>query len=659
MSHYLRLTRGLNDKGELIPAGQDISSIIKKNPRKDFYLSLFRYEDEHLQHFQQTGSVKGITGLKTQRLVWDFDSKIDIELARKDTIELLARLVESGVPEEKLKVYFSGNKGFGVEVDINESLNRQEFVNIQFGLAGDLGSFDTTINNDSRIIRVPLTQHPESGLYKIPLSLDELASLSIEEIKEEAETPYGRSLLDVEPIDLPEILQERKKQQYKIVDNTPISNEKLTFDTNDLDLTKCPKWMAPERFALQEGFFMGSASTATGERNTAFLILAATYRNQGFSADHALGLLMATAERQAARTGEEPYTEEQMRREIVSTVFNPGWRGGIFPKDEPLLVATRERFGIVEDTPVDTDLVPINEVGDEFKSFARNIDRNTVKTGLKLLDDNVLITSGMMVSLLAAPGAGKTSFANLFVENLSMNGETTLYFSLDMYSNLLFARLMQKYSGYSMRDILDMFKEDSPDETLMKAYSEVLTNFSNVQFNFRSGPTVEEIEAEIIKYRDASGKAPKLVVIDYLEKVRGPFADATANSAYVASRLADIAKKHHLVLLLLVQPQKSAGDPREELTSYRKIKGASVIEQDSRVILTLSRPGYNPKDMSEDRFASISVVKNNMGSLSQLDFYWDGITGSFGELDPNGKKELKNLRENIAEQKAMEHGSDI
>jgi len=450
------------------------------------------------------------------------------------------------------------------------------------------------------------------------------------------------------------LIGELKTKMYKkIIDKTE-TKEIKGFDINDIDFSKCPKWMSKERYALQEGFFWGSENVNVGERNKAMLILAATYKNQGFSEDHALRLLEATAELQAQRTKEEIFSTERLQREIINEVYSPAWKGGIYPKDEPLLVMTRERFNIVDLDIIKLDLVKINDVGHEFASYAKNIDKNTVKTGLKSLDDAVLITSGMMVSLLAAPGAGKTSFANLFVENLSKTGENTLYFSLDMYKNLLFTRLLQKYSGYPMQRILNLYKEDRPDEKLQQAYSDVIANFENVYFNFRSGPTVEEIEQEIIAYKELSGKSPKLVVIDYLEKVKGPFSDATANSGYVASRLADIANKHHLVVLLLVQPQKIAGDPSDELTSYRRIKGASVIEQDSRVIMTLSRPGYNPKDQSRDRYASISVVKNNMGGLCQIDYKWEGVTGLLTDMNPEDKADLKELRDEIAKAKAEE-----
>lgn len=652
---YVRLSRSFTNN-ELIPL--DSSKIwkrIQENPESDHYISLYNYKDHHVKHFAENHSVEGIKDVTTSQLLWDFDSR-QLEDAQRDTKELCARLLEQGVPDDKIQIFFSGNKGFHVQLMIDENLTRQQFRNITFNLAKGLTTFDVRINDEPRVIRAPLTMHPESGLYKIPITLDNLNSLSIGDIKVMAVDTKDHSLYSII----------NKKWQFTLppeisdlkgIPADPVSSIKLEdikgFVEADLDFTQCPKWLSKERYALKEGYFYGSESVNTGERNIAFMILAATYRNQGFSEDETLSLLEITAQKQSKRTGEEVVDTNRLHREVVSAVYGTHWKGGTYPKDEPLLILTRSRFNLRE-TDININLVDINDVGADFQDFAKNIDKNTIKTGLKSLDDNVLITSGMMVALLAAPGAGKTSFANLFVENLSLAGENTIFFSLDMYKNLLFSRLLQKYSGYDMRKILHMYKNNNPDENLIKAYADVLKNYTRAHFNFRSGPTVEEIEQEIINYQQEKGQSAKLIVVDYLEKVRGPFSDATANSAYVASRLSDIAKKYHTTVLLLVQPQKSAGDPREELVSYRKIKGASVIEQDSRVILTMSRPGYDPKAMDQDKYATISVVKNNMGSLCQLDFGWHGVTGQLTELDAEQKRDLRALRKQLEEQKQVE-----
>lgn len=651
---YLALADGLNTR-KLVPANENILSIVKKNPTRDYYTSLFRYKDHHYEQFKKTASLAGIKDVKTKNLVFDFDDENNPSNAKADTLQLCNRLLDAGINEDAIQLYFSGNKGFNVAVNLNEELSRQEFVNIVFGLASDLKTFDVRINDEQRIIRVPFSKHPKSKLHKIPLVMEELATLPVGAIKELAKDLEGYDLSEfVEPeaISLTKSLNVLKTTMFKKVGVAELEDIK-GFDENDLDFSQCPKWLAPERFALQEGYFYGSESVSKGERNIAFMILASTFRNQGFSAEHTQALLEVTAEKQAKRTGEDPYTPEQLQREVINAVFSNSWKGGIYSSDEEILQITRKRFGIDEPS-IEIESVGIDDVGGGFIDFAKNIDKNRIFTGLESLDKQLVLTSGMLVALLAAPGAGKTSFANSFVETVNRNNENTLFFSLDMYKNLLFNRLLQKYSGYPFEKILNMYRDDEQDEVILNAYSQVVQNYSKVAFNFKSGINIDELELEVKKYTEKIGKSPKLVVVDYLEKIRSVYADSTASTSYVAGRLSDIAKKYDTTVLLLVQPSKmGGGDPRDEFKNYRAIKGSSSIESESRVILGMHRPGYDPTDSYRDKYASISILKNNTGGLGRLDYFWDGISGTLSELDREGRNDLKKLRDELENIKAQ------
>ena len=157
---------------------------------------------------------------------------------------------------------------------------------------------------------------------------------------------------------------------------------------------------------------------------------------------------------------------------MINTVYNTAWKGGIYGKDEEILVMTRKRFDIDEDEEVESsNLVRISDVAERFKKFAQNFDKNRIRIGIDEIDSKVTITTGMMVGLLGAPGAGKTTLSNAFIENLSKNNESTVYFSLDMFDNLLFTRLLQKYSSYDMTKIIEMFQKNELDQELILAVS--------------------------------------------------------------------------------------------------------------------------------------------------------------------------------------------
>lgn len=647
---YVRLSRSFVNN-ELLPSQtSDIWNRIKEHPNKDHYISLYNYKDHHVKRFAETRSVEGITDVTTNQLLWDFDSR-KLEDAQQDTQELCNRLLEQGVPEDKIQVFFSGNKGFHVQLMINENLTRQQFRNITFNLAKGITTFDVRINDEPRVIRAPLTKHPESGLYKIPITLENLNTLSIGDIKVMAS--------DIKDYSFHSTINEKKWRftlppeisNLKSIPVDPASSSVKLEDIKgfveaDLDFTQCPKWLSKDRFALKEGYFYGSESVNTGERNIAFMILAATYRNQGFSEDETLSLLEITAQKQAKRTGEDEADVSRLKREVISSVYSPNWKGGIYSSDEPLLVLTRKRFNL-EEKYYDKNVEEITDVANGFKSFAKDMQKNRVLVGLESLDKKLVLTTGMVCTVVSAPGGGKTALANLFAETVSKGNENVLYFSLDLYKNLLFGRMLQRHINYDIQKIFSQFENDEVDKDLFEAYSGVLKDYTNVGFSFKTS-SIDDIEKEIQINLELKGKTPKLIVVDYLDKVRSPYTDPTQSSAYVVGRLSDIAKKYSTLVLLLAQPSKfGSSGPEQEFKSYRSLKGSSSIESDSRVVLGIHRPGYSPADQSNDLYSSITILKNNTGSLGQLDYSWNGLAGTFTELNIDQRRSLKKLRDDL------------
>lgn len=645
---YYRLTDGLNRIGTLIPENTNPYDYIDDQD-KDWYLSVYKYNEEQKQLAEQNnGSIKGITEVVTDKLIFDVDCKDDIDKARKDGLKIIDRLVTNGIERDYIKLSFSGNKGFSIVVDHNKEIDPETHKKIAKLIAGDLETFDTKNYNASRIFRLNYTKHNESGLYKTPLTYNQFKKLSIDTIKNQSKNKkYPK--YEVERASLPEfkIEQEPVKQTENNIEHR-------------LDFTKKPYYLNDVKYALHQGYI------PPGMGNEGMMILASVYRHVGFDKMDAYHILKGVNEKRANIYNIEKRANDDIWNQVVNTVYSDDWKGGTYsPKENDLLVQTAKDFNLTEQS----SLTDIKNIGKRYINFAKNINKNVIKTGIKSLDDSILITTGMMIGQLGSPSSGKTSFAISFIENLSAKGQVTLFESLDMYDNLLYQRLAQRVSGIKMdiklRKMIESDELYDPeyriDEDLevKKAFETVVDKYKNVEFNSTRGATVESIEEDIKLCKSKHGDNLKLVVIDYLEKVRGPFSDATANSGYVASRLSDLASTYDVAVLILLQPQKSAGDPSEELLSMRKVKGASVIEQDCRVILTIWRPGFNPKDSSDDKYASIAVVKNNMGEVTQLDFGWNGLKGELSELSEADRMHLESLREELKRQKAEDNKNDF
>jgi len=85
MSKYVRLAKGIYDKGRLVSPDQ-ISDLI--DDKHDWYVSTYNYNDKHLAHFKTHGSIKGIRDTTTKNIWLDFDHEDNPSLAQVDALEL-------------------------------------------------------------------------------------------------------------------------------------------------------------------------------------------------------------------------------------------------------------------------------------------------------------------------------------------------------------------------------------------------------------------------------------------------------------------------------------------------------------------------------------------------------------------------------------------
>ena len=167
---------------------------------------------------------------------------------------------------------------------------------------------------------------------------------------------------------------------------------------------------------------------------------------------------------------------------------------------------------------------------------------------------------------------------------------------------------------------------------------------------------VDIIRAALIKEKEITGEFPKLVVIDYLENVLTDMSnDPTTAKGFVARSLKDMANEFGICILLLVQPAKVSGGPSEELNSYYAIKGSGLVAEASAQVITMHRPGFDPKNPTDDNYITLTVVKNRMGTLGTFDYHWTGVTGAIRELTHEEESTLKKIRElNVAKKQGMD-----
>jgi len=241
----------------------------------DCYVSMFRFPESYLKHWQSTGSVAGIEGIPCfADFVWFDVDNPSLEQALVDARQLLINLDkhEPGISVHAA-IYFSGAKGFhigvpsqlfGLEpaVDLNVTIRR-----IAMAIAGVV-KIDTAIYDKNRLWRIPNTVNSKSGLYKIPLTYNEFASWSIEQIREKARQPHGeaRPLLTYEgqyqPI--PALVELAARLAIDAAVGKETGGSELKYGSGD--------WVTQT-----------IANIVPGNRNSSFARIIGKYHRSGFS----------------------------------------------------------------------------------------------------------------------------------------------------------------------------------------------------------------------------------------------------------------------------------------------------------------------------------------------------------------------------------------
>ena len=428
-----------------------------------------------------------------------------------------------------------------------------------------------------------------------------------------------QNIKDVEPV---------KEKPVELI------SKELTFDISTIDMKARPKGIDEARFLLLNGFFR------SGERNHSMLCLASTLHNLNYPLEVTRGMLNGAAELQSSRTGESVFPEREVDL-IINQVYGPNWKGGQFTTRDPnnWLAQYVKKMGLNVKENEGPETLDGIEAG--FTSYLNNIEKNTIKTGIDLIDKAMPITVGSNIGVVAAAGAGKTALALKILRYNSENGIPTVFASLDMHRNRLFEKVIYNVTGLSREDVYAKFKSGKGKELT----DLVKKHYGNVWFYDRSSATVEDIKNYVLAVEQKTGEKVKMVMFDYFERINCDVSEDTAASKKIASQIQDMVNDLDVAAITLVQPNKFSlgGGPDTEIKSYTSIKGSSFLYQSFRGIISLSRPFYTPATKELDKYMVINLLKNDLGELDRFEFGWHGKTGEIYELEDHEKDELKEL----------------
>ena len=301
------------------------------------------------------------------------------------------------------------------------------------------------------------------------------------------------------------------------------------------------------------------------------------------------------------------------------------------------------------------DLLPLRDSlqGTFELMYERFLQKQTitgVATGFTEIDN---MTSGFQPSNLiiigARPSMGKTAFALSLATNVALNKDygAVAIFSLEMSREEICQRLLCSVGQINNQDLRNGKMNDADWQRVARAV-ERLTE-APIYIDDQSGTTVLEIKSKLrrLKKREESeagisrGKGLSMVVIDYLQLIRGSSVNANSVTnrvqelSEITRQLKGLAKELKVPVVALSQLSRNLENRQDKRPIMADLRESGAIEQDADLIAFLYRDNYyNPQSEAGD-VTEIIVAKQRNGPVGKVDLAFVTRYGSFHNLVPD------------------------
>ena len=299
-----------------------------------------------------------------------------------------------------------------------------------------------------------------------------------------------------------------------------------------------------------------------------------------------------------------------------------GWQEDIMRATEPLLRQANKTKGI-------------QTIGQAFAEVYQSIDDieqgnipepSTITTTFEQLDLKVEFQRGVVSTIAARPGVGKTSFADTLFLNYCALGLKPHFVCLEDTTRQQVMRMLSHNSEFDNRRIRDLLnglqgKRASEDRDCLAGVAISMAGL-NGTIDDTAGLTVESIR---LRARKLVKQGCRIIIIDHALRISRPrwCKDARQAIDHILSQLNEMAKELDIPVVLFTQLRRSGSTTRAP--SYDALKESGKFEEDSRVILLLHRVVPEDSDPSLPHAGLVIIAKANHDSGGRVSLIFDPL----------------------------------
>lgn len=253
-----------------------------------------------------------------------------------------------------------------------------------------------------------------------------------------------------------------------------------------------------------------------------------------------------------------------------------------------------------------------------------------LQTGFRSLDDMTGgLEPGQLVIVAARPSAGKTILGCNIAAAAAMAGTPTIVFTLEMTQREIAARILAARSGVSVQAM----RAGTSARDDWDAMGDSIAAAGNwpMFIDDRPAITVPYVRAKARRIQRTAGLG--LIVIDYLQLMRGTGDNRAQEVGSVSRGLKALAKELRLPVIALAQINRASESRPDRRPTLADLRDSGEIEQDADIVAMLHRESMHRDAPEWAGLAELLIRKNRNGPTGECLLEIDGPRMRFCDTD--------------------------
>jgi replicative DNA helicase len=269
-----------------------------------------------------------------------------------------------------------------------------------------------------------------------------------------------------------------------------------------------------------------------------------------------------------------------------------------------------------------------NKVVDQIVFNAQNGGNLTGKqTGWRFLDKYIGgYNEGDLIVVAGRPGMGKTAIALTLTKEFAHIGGKALFISLEMSNEQLAKRyisLIGDIANWKIRN--GQLRENEILQVCDIANNQTIEFFIDDDVDSRIG----QIKAKAKLHKSTKGL--NLLVIDYIQLIKGTKTNREQEIAEISRTLKLLAKELKITVMILAQLSRKSEERADKRPMLSDLRESGAIEQDADIVMFPFRPMYYEQEKPEMEEAELIIAKNRNGECVTIPTYFEGMYTSYKE----------------------------